>query len=465
MKKNLLLITAFLAIAGTAMAVTPAEIGKEARESTIEYRLGLLKEVKMPKWEDGKYKVDGVLEEATFTEVTAEIAKISPNQDNELIKNTLERVVRELNTKIDEAIKNPGNKKVEDLKEFKAKLEEAIKYNNEKIDVIDKVVKNGAELMDSRIEMINPNSDVTDLIYEKEFNLRTRLFDIEDTADILTKHLDVSKDRGWLNGYVEVKKELGDKDSGAVKDYEDAKKAFEDAKKAFEDAEPAEKDGKKADLDVKKGELKLAEKDLEKAKENFRDVKKAINSILSIAGTDVDKLLSLKGDALEKEKKVISEKLVAWKEEKEAYMNVASIYVYGMVGPIFEDGDNPKDRTEKLNYTVQSVAARVTENAINIENNKKAIARNAQDIKDLRKDHNRGMAQMAAMASVDFGNVKARTVKVGAGIGQHSSETAVAVGVAVTPTDALMVNAKWSTSANSIKKSTLGLGATYEFNF
>lgn len=87
------------------------------------------------------------------------------------------------------------------------------------------------------------------------------------------------------------------------------------------------------------------------------------------------------------------------------------------------------------------------------------------EVSDLKKSHRRGMAQMAAMASVDLGKAKAGSVKIGAAVGTHRGESAVAVGVGVSPTDALSFNTKWSTSNDSIKDSTFGLGVSYEFTF
>lgn len=74
------------------------------------------------------------------------------------------------------------------------------------------------------------------------------------------------------------------------------------------------------------------------------------------------------------------------------------------------------------------------------------------------------MAQMSAMAAVDFVHVNPNKMKVGAGVGGYKGARAVAVGVAYAPTEHFLINAKWSTPTNTHRGSAFGIGATYEFN-
>lgn len=99
-----------------------------------------------------------------------------------------------------------------------------------------------------------------------------------------------------------------------------------------------------------------------------------------------------------------------------------------------------------------------------VANNSRRIDENVREIRNLRKDHNNGMAQMAAMTSVDFVHVNKNRVKVGAAVGGYKGARAVAVGVAYAPTDHFLVDAKWSTPTNTHRGSAFGVGATYEFN-
>ena len=99
-----------------------------------------------------------------------------------------------------------------------------------------------------------------------------------------------------------------------------------------------------------------------------------------------------------------------------------------------------------------------------VADNTRRIYENAREIHDLRRDHNNGMAQMSAMAAVDFVHVNPNKMKVGAGVGGYKGARAVAVGVAYAPTEHFLINAKWSTPTNTHRGSAFGIGATYEFN-
>lgn len=99
-----------------------------------------------------------------------------------------------------------------------------------------------------------------------------------------------------------------------------------------------------------------------------------------------------------------------------------------------------------------------------VADNTRRIDENAREIHDLRRDHNNGMAQMSAMAAVDFVHVNPNKMKVGAGVGGYKGARAVAVGVAYAPTEHFLINAKWSTPTNTHRGSAFGIGATYEFN-
>lgn len=92
------------------------------------------------------------------------------------------------------------------------------------------------------------------------------------------------------------------------------------------------------------------------------------------------------------------------------------------------------------------------------------IADNSRQLRELRKDHNNGIAQMAAMSAVDFAHVTPNKLKVGAGVGGYKGARAVAVGVAYAPTYHLLMNAKCALPTNTHHGGAAGFGATYEFN-
>lgn len=102
--------------------------------------------------------------------------------------------------------------------------------------------------------------------------------------------------------------------------------------------------------------------------------------------------------------------------------------------------------------------------------NREAINQNSAAIKTLnnRMDQlddkvNKGMALMSAMATVDFQDVNAGEIGIGAGLGHYGNSQGVAVGVAIAPSENLRVNAKYSVSTSNIKTSAVGVGAVYKF--
>ena len=114
----------------------------------------------------------------------------------------------------------------------------------------------------------------------------------------------------------------------------------------------------------------------------------------------------------------------------------------------------------------------------------KTIAQNKQDIADLRNDYtqvngrlsglekkvdnlddkmNKGLSLMAAMNAVDFQNVQAGEMAIGAGFGHYGNAQSVAVGVAYAPTDNFNVNVKYSATAGNPESFAIGAGASYKF--
>lgn len=116
----------------------------------------------------------------------------------------------------------------------------------------------------------------------------------------------------------------------------------------------------------------------------------------------------------------------------------------------------------KENFVERDTA--IKGNAQSIDINGQAIAKNAKDIKELRKDHNRGISQVAAMTAIDFDVLETGEVGIGAGVGSHSSTQSVAVGVGYKPTTNLFLNLKVGVSPqDKLSKSTFGAGAVYKF--
>ncbi|MCF2640701.1 YadA C-terminal domain-containing protein [Fusobacterium varium] len=76
---------------------------------------------------------------------------------------------------------------------------------------------------------------------------------------------------------------------------------------------------------------------------------------------------------------------------------------------------------------------------------------------------NEGLSLMAAMNAVDFQNVQAGEMAIGAGFGHYGNAQSVAVGVAYAPTDNFNVNVKYSATAGNPESFAIGAGASYKF--
>ena len=123
-------------------------------------------------------------------------------------------------------------------------------------------------------------------------------------------------------------------------------------------------------------------------------------------------------------------------------------------------------------------------NKQNIETNKQNIETNKQNITNLQQTSNNhearithledrvdrldekmneGLSLMAAMNAVDFQNVQAGEMAIGAGFGHYGNAQSVAVGVAYAPTDNFNVNVKYSATAGNPESFAIGAGASYKF--
>ena len=98
-----------------------------------------------------------------------------------------------------------------------------------------------------------------------------------------------------------------------------------------------------------------------------------------------------------------------------------------------------------------------------IAENKAGIKANASAIKHLDSKLNKTTAMMTAMNNVDFQDVNAGEVAIGAGVGHFVGDQAVAVGVAYGVNDDLKVHAKWSGVAGDPHYNAIGGGVTYKF--
>ena len=91
------------------------------------------------------------------------------------------------------------------------------------------------------------------------------------------------------------------------------------------------------------------------------------------------------------------------------------------------------------------------------------VSANERAIKHLDSKLNKTTAMMTAMNNVDFQDVNAGEVAIGAGVGHFVGDQAVAVGVAYGVNDDLKVHAKWSGVAGDPHYNAIGGGLTYKF--
>lgn len=125
------------------------------------------------------------------------------------------------------------------------------------------------------------------------------------------------------------------------------------------------------------------------------------------------------------------------------------------------------DKVEDKN-NIQDGRLDKVENANNIQNgrldNHEARITHLEDRVDrLDEKMNEGLSLMAAMNAVDFQNVQAGEMAIGAGFGHYGNAQSVAVGVAYAPTDNFNVNVKYSATAGNPESFAIGAGASYKF--
>ncbi|CAL7869343.1 YadA-like family protein [Fusobacterium necrophorum subsp. funduliforme] len=126
-----------------------------------------------------------------------------------------------------------------------------------------------------------------------------------------------------------------------------------------------------------------------------------------------------------------------------------------------KEADTKHDRDIENNKKL--IDAEVTRSKEADTKHDRDIAANSSAIKHLDSKVNKGTSMLVAMSNVDFKDVNAEEVAVGAGIGHYVGEQAVAVGIAYGVSDDLKVHAKWSGVAGDPHYNAIGGGVTYKF--
>lgn len=161
-------------------------------------------------------------------------------------------------------------------------------------------------------------------------------------------------------------------------------------------------------------------------------------------------------------------------EEKNEEENVENI------SEISENNDNAN--TEKVNSTLvlpetlkikeKSSTEIMPINKVHINKTRKLkqeeknhFDNKLTNIREIENDKtNRISALGSAMGAIDLGSTPTKKLRFGAGVGNSSSNQAVAVGVGYAPTENFKINTKFSTSTTSIKNNGISIGASYDLD-
>ena len=121
------------------------------------------------------------------------------------------------------------------------------------------------------------------------------------------------------------------------------------------------------------------------------------------------------------------------------------------------------ENSERVQGTIDNHEARISAQEEEIMRTRAKMDDINRRVDSLNNKVNRGMSLMAAMTAIDFQNVRAGEIGIGAGLGHFENSEGVAVGAAYAPTENIRINAKYSVSTDNIKTSAIGIGGTIKF--
>lgn len=121
------------------------------------------------------------------------------------------------------------------------------------------------------------------------------------------------------------------------------------------------------------------------------------------------------------------------------------------------------ENSERVQGTIDNHEARISAQEEEIMRTRAKMDDINRRMDNLNNKVNRGMSLMAAMTAIDFQNVRAGEIGIGAGLGHFENSQGVAVGAAYAPTENIRINAKYSVSTDNIKTSAIGIGGTIKF--
>ncbi|PID67189.1 MAG: hypothetical protein CR959_01500, partial [Fusobacteriales bacterium] len=123
---------------------------------------------------------------------------------------------------------------------------------------------------------------------------------------------------------------------------------------------------------------------------------------------------------------------------------------------VAKNGDNKKPAPQRIT----NIADGVQDNdAVNVGQ----LRRVGNEVKEFKNETRAGLANAAAMSTLEFMDIGVNQATVGAAVGTYKGKQAIAVGVQAAPTENTRVHAKVSLSSS--KDAMAGIGASWRFNW
>lgn len=221
-------------------------------------------------------------------------------------------------------------------------------------------------------------------------------------------------------------------------------------------------DKNKKKIDEQSKDLNNTKTQLDAIKKDNTETKNKLDAIKNDNTETKNKLDVIKNDNIETKNKLNAIK----KDNTETNNKLAAVKndhaeTKNKLETVKNDNINIK---AKLENKVEKKDFNSASNAIT--NNAKSISALNSRIDRAESKFNKGLSLMAAMSSLDFGTIPNHNdVVVAAAVGNYAGNQAVALGLAMEPTDRFGVNLKYSVSSNDINTSAIGIGARYRFSF
>lgn len=123
-----------------------------------------------------------------------------------------------------------------------------------------------------------------------------------------------------------------------------------------------------------------------------------------------------------------------------------------------------KDTYQVLDRVKMAQPKTTKEKKEEIKKEEKIVNSFSKSVDRMNEEVNKGLSLMAAMSSLDFGEIESpNDIVVATSVGNYADSQSVAVGVAMAPNDRLGFSVRYSVSTDDVDTSAIGLGAKYRF--